>query len=288
MSEPKLTRRQQAELALENPNMVRFLNTLSYAEGTEKHGYHTNFGGSRLADLSWHPNKVLGRTKDGVTTATGRYQFLGSTFNEQAKKLGLKDFGARSQDLAAVGLIMERGALNDVLNGDVTKAVYKLRHVWASLPDNPSKNQPHKTHAEIIDAWNRYGGKADLAFVHPSSEMHPMNGQQYDYSTTSPAPVATNATPLSPTNPPPVAINSTPASQQAVSSSDDLENAFAQFNALNHTQSPSMPMETAPAPSPRQKYDQRLAAAFGVTPDVGDGLPTHISDLVKSIYDETA
>ena len=58
MSEPKLTRRQQAELYLQDPNMRRYLDVLSFTEGTTKNGYHTKFGGGRWEDLSKHPNRV--------------------------------------------------------------------------------------------------------------------------------------------------------------------------------------------------------------------------------------
>ena len=288
MSEQKLTRRQQAEMYLKDPNMRRMLNVLSFAEGTEKHGYHTNFGGSRLEDLSWHPNKVLGRTKDGVTTATGRYQFLGSTFNEQAKKLGLQDFGPESQDLAAVGLIMDMGAANDVLKGDVTKAVYKLRNIWASLPDNPSKNQRHKTHAEIIDAWNRNGGNADPSFVHPRSKLYNMNGLQYDYSTTKPQPIAQNTL-----QPQAIASFSSPftpilpnTTETVGQTQTDFTNPFT--NAFNQINGELEPLQDIPKQSNRQKYQQQLAQAFGVQPEVNNGLPDYIGALVRSIYDQTA
>ncbi|MDC2824618.1 glycoside hydrolase family 104 protein [Rodentibacter pneumotropicus] len=288
MTEQKLTRRQKAEMYLQNPNMRRMLNVLSFAEGTEKHGYHTNFGGSRLEDLSWHPNKVLGRTKDGVTTATGRYQFLGSTFNDQAKKLGLKDFGAESQDLAAVGLIMDMGAVNDVLNGDVTKAVYKLRNIWASLPDNPSRNQPHKTHAQIIDAWNKNGGNVDPSFIHPTSDLYRMNGQKYDYSTTQPnthtAAMQSNLPQMFTPNIGEQLANAfTPP---AVTTNNGFENYFNSMNSEFEKLDQFEPEQ--PKISNRQKYQQQLADAFGIAPQVGNGLPDYIGDMVRSIYDQTA
>lgn len=173
MSEPKLTRRQQAELYLQDPNMRRYLDVLSFTEGTTKNGYHTKFGGGRWEDLSKHPNIVWGKTGDGKTTATGRYQFLGSTFNEQAKKLGLKDFGPQSQDLAAVSLIMERGAVQDILNGDIDKANRKLSSTWASLPYNNSIHQSQRSAEEVAQEWERLGGKEYM-----------IPNQQYDYSTT--------------------------------------------------------------------------------------------------------
>ena len=151
--------RQQVEQWLQDPNVRRYLDLLAYTEGTEKHGYNTTFGGGRIEDLSQHPNKVWGRTGDGATTATGRYQFLGSTFNEQAKKLGLNDFGGQSQDLAAVNLMAERGAINDIINGDIDKANRKLSSTWASLPYNNSPHQSQKSVADVAKWWANAGGK---------------------------------------------------------------------------------------------------------------------------------
>ena len=51
-----MTTRAQLEQARNNANVIRFLNLLSRAEGTERYGYNTAFGGSRIDDLSRHPN----------------------------------------------------------------------------------------------------------------------------------------------------------------------------------------------------------------------------------------
>ena len=107
-----------AESALENPNVQRFLNTVALAEGTAKPGidpYRVNFGGSLMDDLSVHPGvrRPFTQTdgKQNATTAAGKYQFLKSTWDDAAQKMGLSDFGPRSQDLAAVHLLKQNGAL---------------------------------------------------------------------------------------------------------------------------------------------------------------------------------
>lgn len=284
MSEQKLTRRQRAEQALENPNVKRMLDLLSWAEGTEKHGYHNNFGGSRLDDLSWHPNKVLGQTKDGKTTATGRYQFLGSTWNEQAKKLNLTDFGERNQDIAAVGLIMDRGALDDVINGDVMKAVYKLRHTWSSLPDNPSKNQPHKSHKDVFNKWNSLGGKADPAFSHPDTGLFHLNGQQYDYSTTKPAHTALQY--IAP-NAPLTTFTTEEDEAYTAPAQTDLTPAFTELNSTINAFAPPETL-TDFQPPEQPDYSEKLAAAFGITPSTKGKIPPHIDDMIRSIYEQTA
>ena len=133
--------RAELEAALQNPNARKFLDLLSYTEGTQKHGYATAFGGGRIDDLSKHPRASSGFTqtdgKRNTTTAAGRYQFLSGTWDEQAKKLGLSDFGAKSQDLAALSLAADSGALKSILSGDFKTAIDKTGVKWASLPSSP-------------------------------------------------------------------------------------------------------------------------------------------------------
>ena len=133
--------RAELEAALQNPNARKFLDLLSYTEGTQKNGYATAFGGGRIDDLSKHPRTSSGFTqtdgKKNTTTAAGRYQFLSGTWDEQAKKLGLSDFGAKSQDLAAISLAADSGALKSILSGDFKTAIDKTGGKWASLPSSP-------------------------------------------------------------------------------------------------------------------------------------------------------
>ena len=133
--------RAELEAALQNPNARKFLDLLSYTEGTQKNGYATAFGGGRINDLSKHPRTSSSFTqtdgKKNTTTSAGRYQFLSGTWDEQAKKLGLSDFGAKSQDLAALSLAADSGALKAILNGDFKTAIDKAGVKWASLPSSP-------------------------------------------------------------------------------------------------------------------------------------------------------
>ncbi len=273
MSEQKLTRRQQAELYLQDPNMRRYLDLLAFTEGTQKNGYYTKFGGGRIDDLSRHPNQIWDRTGDGPTSATGRYQFLTNTWNEQAKLLGLNDFGEKSQDLAAVSLIMRRGAVNDILKGDIDSANRKLSKEWASLPYNNSPHQSQKTTEEVAQEWERLGGKD-----------YSIPAQQYDYSTTKPVNSAQSFE-----NPIQSMVNLFNPQQTKVETTETAEatSPFSeQFYNLNGTFTPTEPEQ--PKISNRQKYQNQLAEAFGIQPQVGNGLTDHIGDLVRSIYDQTA
>ena len=143
--------RQELEKALNNPNVRKILDVIANAEGV-KHGYNTIFGNERTEDLKAHPNirKEFTQTdgKKNSTTAAGRYQFLKGTWDSVSKKYGLTDFSPKNQDLAAVALILGRGALGDVIKGDFTKAIGKLGGEWASLPSS-NYAQPKKSWKDI-------------------------------------------------------------------------------------------------------------------------------------------
>lgn len=141
------TRREQVEAVIDNENMRKILDLIAAVEGV-KHGYNTGFGNTVLDSLADHPRESKGFTQtDGQkrrTTAAGRYQFLESTWDEEAKRLKLPDFGERSQDMAAISRIIYRGALDDVLNGDFEAAIKKLGVEWAGMPSS-NYAQPKKS-----------------------------------------------------------------------------------------------------------------------------------------------
>lgn len=142
---------------LQNPNVRRYLDMIALAEGTNTHGYNTMFGGGRLPSLSDHPRQTMPFTQtDGVknrTSAAGRYQFLESTWDDQAKKLNLPNFSPRSQDLAAINILKETGALPHILNGEWEPALNKTGTIWAGLPTSPYK-QPHQSREFVMSALN--------------------------------------------------------------------------------------------------------------------------------------
>lgn len=153
--------RAQLEKYLQNPRVRQFLDLIAHTEGTEGNGYRTAFGGGRLSSLSDHPrySKTFKQKngKTNKTSAAGRYQFLRGTWDGLARQYGLKDFGPQSQDIAAVALLAQNGALGRILKGDMQGAVRKAGPTWASLPTAPaSYSQPTKSWQTV----NRFlGGK---------------------------------------------------------------------------------------------------------------------------------
>lgn len=162
--------RAQLEKYLQNPRVRQFLDLIAHTEGTEGNGYRTAFGGGRLSNLSDHPrySKTFKQKngKTNKTSAAGRYQFLRGTWDGLARQYGLKDFGPQSQDIAAVALLAQNGALDRILKGDMQGAVRKAGPTWASLPTAPaSYSQPTKSWQTV----NRFlGGKTS-----PSQKQQP-------------------------------------------------------------------------------------------------------------------
>lgn len=133
--------------ALANPNVQAWLATIRRFEtGTSgPRAYTTIAGGGQLTSLATYP--VIGTSMvingQRITThAVGGYQFMPATWGDASSALGLTDFSATSQDLAAVWLTKRRGALADVINGDLVSAIQKCNKEWASLPGSPYNQNP--------------------------------------------------------------------------------------------------------------------------------------------------
>ncbi len=114
--------------------------------GPESSGqYDVIYGGSKFGDYSDHPRQYVtitsGPNKGQKSSAAGKYQFLGSTWDDQAQKLGLTDFSPASQDAAAWNLAQEeykrdtgRDLLSDLQAGDTSRVTSSLRNQWTSMP----------------------------------------------------------------------------------------------------------------------------------------------------------
>lgn len=161
----------QLQQAYNNPNVRRLLDVIASAEGV-KHGYNTMFGNQRFDNLSAHPNvRKSFRQTDGrtnYTTAAGRYQFIKGTWDGLARQYGFRDFSPQSQDLGAIALIAQRGALQDAINGNYQKAIGKLGSTWASLPSSPYA-QPRRSQ----DWINKQLGGIGSGEYRPASNRMP-------------------------------------------------------------------------------------------------------------------
>lgn len=118
-----------------SPNARRWLNLISYAEGTYGNRgprYDITFGFKPIQSLDRHPNDPV--TAGGyISTAAGAYQILKPTYDGASKALGLRNFQPNSQDLAALYLIRKRGVDPD-RSAVTPETVARLAPEWASFP----------------------------------------------------------------------------------------------------------------------------------------------------------
>ncbi len=121
-----------------SPEEKALKDTIAFAEGTYKTdgGYNIMFGGKRFNNYDSHP-RVSTPFWQGSSDAAGRYQFLSTTFKEQAEQLGLQDFSPYSQEVAARALIKRRNVDPnlDYSAPDMFVGMSdKLAPEWASFP----------------------------------------------------------------------------------------------------------------------------------------------------------
>ena len=163
---------------LQSPNIRRTLDTIRYAEGTDKGeaGYRTMFGGDTF-DTSggWrHPDRVVNRPGYS-SAAAGAYQFLPGTWGEASKAVGATDFSPANQDRAALFLIERRGVSLDKLakSGFDDDDLERLAPEWASLPTKKGKSfygQPVKSHKELQARFSQGNYSAGVAQASTSPE----------------------------------------------------------------------------------------------------------------------
>jgi uncharacterized protein (TIGR02594 family) len=165
----------QVQAAGGSPEQVQkaFLDTIA---GTESPGYDVLYGGGKFTDFSHHPNQAVsitsGPNAGKTSSAAGRYQFLGSTWDTLQKKYGYKDFSAANQDTAAwqyaQDIYKEKtsgGSLQEALQsgdpGRINAAAKILNSVWTSLPGGIEQNKGYgsKTFADVYSGnFGKAGG----------------------------------------------------------------------------------------------------------------------------------
>jgi lysozyme len=174
-----MTERELLQGYVSKPAIQNALRVIRFAEGTERGGpdsYRVMFGGSLAPDLKRHPDRAI---KGGgyTSTAAGAYQFLSPTWNEQAKALGLSDFSAQNQDLAATRLLRNRlmpiGGLSVLeKEGFSPRVSAALAPEWASLPTESGKSyygQPVKKLSELQKIYGQAAQPASTAQQQASS-----------------------------------------------------------------------------------------------------------------------
>ncbi|WP_087688028.1 glycoside hydrolase family 104 protein [Pandoraea sp. PE-S2R-1] len=160
-------------------NVLAFLDTLAISEHTaiglanSDDGYNVIVGGTPqrptlFTSYQDHPRIVVTiRDKTGApriingkplqSTAAGRYQEMQWIFDSYRPLLQLRDFSPINQDLIALRLIRECGAVADISAGRIASALNKCRSRWASLP-GAGYGQHENALDSLLDAYRRAGG----------------------------------------------------------------------------------------------------------------------------------
>lgn len=158
-----MNERQFLEQFRSTPAGQKLLKTIRFAEGTAgPKGYQTMFGGGTFSDMSRHPDKVI-RSGGYASAAAGAYQFLPGTWQSQASRLGLKGFGEKEQDIAALALarnrLMDIGGLSTLEKEGLTQRVSSaLAPEWASFPTASGRSyygQPVKSLGKLQEVYGQ-------------------------------------------------------------------------------------------------------------------------------------
>jgi muramidase (phage lysozyme) len=142
-----------------NQNVNAFLRAIRLGEGTsDAAGYYRIVGGGHFLDSSRHPNQRIYIARYGVySTAAGAYQIISPTWYGLVKQYGFPAFTPEYQDLGAIGLIAECGAIDDVISGDLQEAISKCAPIWASLPGSKAGQRTEK-YADVENEFIKNGG----------------------------------------------------------------------------------------------------------------------------------
>jgi muramidase (phage lysozyme) len=122
-----------------------------------------------------HP-RVFEPTPTGEkSSAAGAFQETATTFDWIGPKYGIDGFSPYAQECHAVALIHEAKALDDIIAGDLERAVIKCGRWWASLPDSGLRDGGSKmTWARVRDVYATYGGALGRAVTStPPAEEQP-------------------------------------------------------------------------------------------------------------------
>jgi muramidase (phage lysozyme) len=136
------------------PEQRRLLDAIAAGESAygKGDGYDVMYGGGRFNSFADHPRQAFpirsGPNVGKTTSAAGRYQFLGSTWDSVAKEAGLRDFSKESQDTGAWHLAAKtygaktgRDLLADLQSGNTADVAPALKGVWTSIPGGIEPNK---------------------------------------------------------------------------------------------------------------------------------------------------
>jgi len=154
---------EQLATAANHTNVRAFLRAIRLGEGTlDEAGYRRIVGDipphASMTSCERHPNRRVWIRRYGVfSTAAGAYQITYPTWRGLVKQYHFADFMPHTQDMAAVALIREKGALEDVKAGRLSVAIDRCGALWASLPSSKA-GQRKVSYAQVENVYRDAGG----------------------------------------------------------------------------------------------------------------------------------
>lgn len=157
------------------PEQRAFLNTLA---GPESGGrYNVIYGGGKFDSFADHPRQDVriqtGPNAGRTSSAAGKYQFLGDTWDAEKNALGLPDFSPENQDKAAWHLAettykqQTGNDLGTVLKSGDPKAIAAigpaLRGQWTSLPGGIEQGTNQDKFVSTYQKYLAQGASPDQA-----------------------------------------------------------------------------------------------------------------------------
>jgi murein DD-endopeptidase MepM/ murein hydrolase activator NlpD/muramidase (phage lysozyme) len=146
---------------LSNPNVNAFLDAIANAEGLEGRpggGYDLGFGYRKISSLAEHPYVGRELTPEGVSSASGRFQFMGHTWGDMKRALGLQDFSPVSQQVAALKQLEQAGVLEKVASGRVDSNVLSnIAGIWASIEKSAGGGQSAYSNNNVTPGGSHEG-----------------------------------------------------------------------------------------------------------------------------------
>jgi len=160
---------------------------LDYISSGEAQDYNELYGGGQFSGYDDHPRQRFALGNGLHTDAAGKYQFLSSTWDQEASKLGLKDFAPGSQDTAAWDLANStykkktgKDLLGDWQNGHVDWGA--LSSTWPSLARGGAKPQGSSagsssgdSAAEVANQTDASGGPDRLGMMSLLQQLMPQH-----------------------------------------------------------------------------------------------------------------
>lgn len=176
--------RSRLESAADDPTVQAFFEAIRKAEGGAPNRI---VGGGTFTDYSHHPNRVGLVGPAGPSTAAGSFQITATNWRRIAPILGLTDFAARNQLLAALYLFNEKGGLDSLLAGDVEGAIRAAGRDWAAIPGSPLPGR-HVTRESFLGDFQKalgggVTGSVEGGFTGTLNKIVGPDGNIYDLKT---------------------------------------------------------------------------------------------------------